>query len=284
MKKIAILTLLVMVVLAVVSFLERTRPDALPKLKSFSAKPALADWVFGDKPRVAKGKMDFGSQVVQLTEDESIVIYFLKGKSGKKLVAESAVKLSDNSNKEYAFKDVVPLAQFDNVEIGALIFEPRDEDVRELDISLNQPEFDKPIKAKVAKLIGKTARDGDADTIFSLFNDGYQEVSDYRISFNGWDFVESDRLSETGGQPPLSLEELVQKRATEAANEDSSAPQPTPFAVSPMLDTIAENLADGQKVRTKMTLRVENRKTNQTSLLFIVILENGQVRATQINK
>lgn len=284
MNKVAVLIGLGVLALIAMLVLAKVEPDAEFGGRSISLKPALADWKFGDKPRAIVGKIDFGSQVVQISEDEFIVIYFMSGEKIEKLVSQFGLKLSDNSNKEYSLKKSSPLAQFDDVEIGALIFEPREEEARELNVTLNQPEFDKPLKAKVAKLIGKTARDSDADTIFSLFDDGYQDISDYRISFNGWDFVETDRLGNTASQRGLSLEELVQKRATEAANDATLLSEATPIPHPLGIDAVANELAGGKQLRTKLTLRIENLQTNQVSFLFIVILEDGDVRAAQINK
>jgi len=216
----------------------------------------------GANPVAIQGPFSFAAHIVALTADQTIVI---ASTSDRSVLASTT--LSDGQGRTFESLGTTPLAQLGPLVIEAIAFPPRAAEAGQLCLHL-VPSAEagsnlKPMEVTIAQ--SSNAPDDVTHSCY-LYRDGYFEQAGYRISFNAWALYQGDRVAEAASDVSGAFEE---------ADVAGVVATSTPISLPP----IAQDLSGGQPVRTEATLRIEDITTGQVHYLYLLFLQNGEVKA-----
>ncbi len=234
-------------------------------------------WYMDTQPVLTLKNFEFGVHAVEFTHQETIVIYSASGKRVRKLLTDKKTKMVDDLGGSYRLVRQTKLAQFNKIEIGALIFEPRQSGTTTLGLEFQPSKKKESWKLHVARQYDAPEK---ADFVTSYhaaaYREEYFDQAGARISFNGWYLQKEDRVAKTQ-KPGMTDEESIAYSATRAAEfdalelSDAELKANTPEGV---------RLAQANGIRTEMTLRVETLKSQHLRYVYVVIDGAGQVHAS----
>lgn len=103
------------------------------------------------------------------------------------------------------------------------------------------------------------------------------EQGKYRITYNGSGLYLGDLQSERANSKPMTLDELHASEVATGQAETASGKVATPVPPPPPEEQ--SKLAGGKTVFSDFTFRIQDTETNKVKFLYLVILDDGDVKA-----
>jgi hypothetical protein len=237
--------------------------------------PQQMSWLPGEQLFSTQGEASVGVYLTVLDNNRSVVIYSLAAPRPfsdnlKEIVSEN--NRADLSNKESQL-----LAQLGDVRFIASTFDPPKVKGDELHLHLESSKFGNGLDVQLTKEFksiesGHPLTASDRESVAGI---DVVEQGGYRITFNGFFLYTGDlQADQKNSEPRTQQEDILAASETKDGQTEGPIPTPEPRQLP---RTLLE-LSDGKPVRNELTLRIENLATNEVNFLYIVILENGQVK------
>ena len=251
-----------------------TPPSPFPTVLNI---PVFTAWQIGDNPIGSSGDFSFAAHALVLTGEQTMILYSLSRLSLRTSLAGSWIRMVDEAKQDYPLSIMTPLAELDRLQVGVITFAPRRAGIRELHLLLQPSAQAAPLDILVARLLNPPE---DSSRIAfarsSTSRDGYLEQTGYRISFNGWSLYKGDEVADQQSAKGMTTQQVLEQNATEAASRPASAGA-TPTIVPP--NPSAQQLSGGRSVMDEATLRIEDLQSHLARFVYVVFLDNGDVKA-----
>ncbi|MDL1897770.1 hypothetical protein FBQ82_16025 [Anaerolineae bacterium CFX7] len=247
------------------SALNNTAPVSEPKPQFFE---------LSENPRASKAGFDFSVQLVATSPKQTIMLYSMTAPESVE-ARDFAIDLIETGKSRENAKENSILEQFDKLRFGVLKFDPPSSRGAEFILRLDSPQTG-PLELNVTKNTNlanseSPLNEGDRSIIS---REGSIEQGDYLVSFNGFGlYTRNLQADQANAQPRTQEEDLKAAQTRPAAAE----PQQTPAPVEPR--KITQELAEGKEIWSDASFRIENRVTKEVKILYVVILEDGQVKS-----
>ncbi len=256
---------------------DRVAPIPTQSSLGVSAKPIEASWSTGSNPIVSTDKTIFGAHVVVITDKQVTVVYSVSSDSSLKSIDAQAPKLTDNNGKQYKTTQPTALAELEGFQLVAVTFQSPETNASEFALEIQPGSEAVPLQITLAQI---EPLDAQPPYIFEgrqtlVAREGYLDQGDYRVSFNGFFPYSEDVVAKQQNSKGLTTEELIADEKTKAATTpeiDLSKPFPT--------NAITDKVSEGKPRIGEATIRIENLKTGQVQFLFVVFLDDGDIKST----
>lgn len=228
----------------------------------------------GDRS-VTSGGTTFAPQLFVFGDTFTTMIYTVSGEPALLSPESLAPTLRDDKGSSNKLNQLSTLMNLEQVQIGALVFEPPALGTQRLQLELQMS------TDKVGITLVNIQSDGSQRPGGTFYPDGYWEQGNYRFSINGLALVKGDRVAQAKSAIPLSDEELDNERATRAANAEANTPpsETPPTRTPPEVNPSALDLAEGKPIYQQATIRIQDLKSGKVQYLYLVILDDGQVKS-----
>lgn len=247
-----------------------------PVITAAPVRPLMIGWSLGENLYLSQPELSLGIQLVQLSGEDTIIVYSAVGKNIGDSLSNSKINLVDNKDNHYELRSIVPLAELGDLQVGALLFPPRKEGTAELTLSMQNSQSDVPSAILLAKGEGSREDLTRTSTAFTLFPRGYRDQSEYRISNNGSGLYKGDLVADGLTAQGMTTEQVLHSATTEAVTE----PGPTPSIE--LESQQALELLQGQEFDFDTTVRIENTNSKEVYFVYIVFPESGNIKAALV--
>lgn len=271
-------------------------------------RPMISRWIIGTKLEASEASFSFAIHLVEITPHHTTFIYSTSYPSADQFDVEKSIRMVDQRGQEYPLLKVTPLDQFDSLKVEALTFAVRQRDAIELHLLVHPPGGEHLTLDFLAAMVYGSLEEFDylyGSGQWWVRREGYLTQNQYKISFNGWWLGKGDLIAEERADPGLTNEEAMRGETylTETPPSIAEAPTeisgprvpsppyptmitgtppwlliPTPTQIPP--NPIAAELAGGKRIKAEATLRFKDTQSGQVNYLYILFLEDGEVKST----
>jgi hypothetical protein len=236
-------------------------------------RPLTAQWLLADPILTAEGDSSLIFYAARLTGQDTILLYSAAKPVADKLSdPDSILQIRDESNRTGEMISQTQLAGLDQLDFGAMKFEPRPVGAAELYLQYKgEDDSQGHLDAAIARFIGAQEDPSVFDgRTYLTGTDKIFEQMGYRISFLGWIGPPQglSPMPETGPFTPNT-----EAAAEDLAGETSIMPTSTPFVITPIITGTAEDI----KVVTSASLKIEDTINHQVVYLYVQFLSNGEI-------
>lgn len=247
-----------------------TNQQPMAPLTSAPAQPISAGWILGDNLTIVQDDWSLAIHVVRIEPNNVTLIVSTNGKRFDELQAAHNIRLLDGGGTEYKPSEIITLSDRDGFQVGALRFAGAGSNIQELNLAVDTKNS-QTNQISVIKSDGSSLRH--TGGTFTAFRQGYIEQNGNRISNNGA-AVSGDLVASSESAKGMTTDELLQHTATETAKRLNESVTPTPAS-----NTLALDVSGGEPIVQQFALRVENNDRKQIYYVYIVVTEEGAIRA-----
>lgn len=232
-----------------------------------------------DQPFATRGETSVAVYLTELDSRQSLVIYSLSAPEAQ--ADELNASMVETGKDGLSSKASELLLKLGEVQFFASKFDPPQAKGQELYLKIESSKLGDGLDVQLTKEYagidsGQPLTESDRESVAGI---GAVDQGDYRITFNGFFLNTGDlRANQLNDKPRTQHEDIL--AASNAQNGKTVGPLATPEPKKPSQTQV--QMAEGKPVRTQLTLRIENLSTKEVNFLYIITLENGQVKAKLI--
>jgi hypothetical protein len=218
----------------------------------------IPPWKLVGNPSISQSGFTLAINGVSLIRQRIIVFYSLSGTNLNQVISDENFQIIDEMGNKISLIKVIPLSKLDQVEVGLMVFEPRQVDVHELYLLMSMKlDPNNTQKILLAKYIGSAPED------FQGIYFGWPENNSE---------LAGDQISILGGFPP--------ENQSNGTNADILAASSTPIMGIQPTSTISVMkamlpLPQDVIIQFEVSIKVENVSNHQVQYLGVQVLSDG---------
>lgn len=254
----------------------QVHPNSISEQPPAQSIPQPMSWMPSDQPVATQGEASVAVYLIELDSKQSLVLYSLSAPEAR--ADELNASMVETGMDGLSSKESELLLKFGEVQFFASKFDPPQAKGQELHLKIESSKLGDGLDVQLTKEFagidsGQPLTELDRETVAGI---GAVEQGGYRITFNGFFLNTGDLNADQLNEKPRTQQEDI-LAASNPQNGRTVGPLATPEPQKPS-ETLVQ-MAEGKPVRTQLTLRIENLSTKEVKFLYIITLDDGQVKA-----